>query len=106
MQGVGGGFGGAGEPAFSGGGRRGRLAASKKARRGDSMSDKASEAQETPPKAGLVPKGELLSLLRRLAAALPLDERRALAMSLIENEADEITFRRGGTTWTIAPWDT
>jgi FkbM family methyltransferase len=69
------------------------------------MSDKASEAQETPPKAALIPKGELLNLLRRLGAALPLDDRRALAMSLIENDVAEITFRRDGTTWTIAPWD-
>jgi FkbM family methyltransferase len=65
------------------------------------MSDKQPETGKTSPKPG----AELVGVVRRLAAALPLVERRALAMALIENEADEITFRRGGATWTIAPWD-
>jgi FkbM family methyltransferase len=51
------------------------------------------------------PGAELVGVVRRLAAALPLVERRALAMTLIESEADEIKFRRGGTVWNIALWD-
>ena len=51
------------------------------------------------------PGAELVSVVRRLAAALPLVERRALAMTLIESEADEVKFRRGDTIWNIALWD-
>ena len=65
------------------------------------MSGKPSDADQT----SLKPAAGLLGLMRRLAAALPPAERRALAMTLVENDADEIKFRRSGATWTIAPWD-
>jgi FkbM family methyltransferase len=65
------------------------------------MADKQPDMGVISPKPG----AELVAVVRRLAAALPLVERRALAMTLIESEADEVKFRRGGATWTIALWD-
>ena len=44
-------------------------------------------------------------LALRIAAALPREDRARLALLLLEGEAEEITFRRGGTRWTAFPWD-
>ena len=44
-------------------------------------------------------------LALRIAAALPREDRARLALLLLEDEADEITFRREGTRWTAFPWD-
>jgi FkbM family methyltransferase len=40
-----------------------------------------------------------------MAESLPLPERRKLALRLIEGDAEEIVFRRGGATWTGFVWD-
>jgi len=47
----------------------------------------------------------LLELAWQVTSALPRAERVALALRLIETEAEEITFRREGTRWTAFPWD-
>lgn len=47
----------------------------------------------------------LRSLAWRLAEALPPAERRKLALQLIESDAEEIVFCRGGITWTGFVWD-
>jgi len=47
----------------------------------------------------------LPSLAWRLAKALPPAERRKLALQLIESDAEEIVFRRGGVIWTGFVWD-
>jgi len=55
---------------------------------------------------GAAPAGiGLPDLAWRLAEALPLAERRKLALQLIESEAEEIVFRRGGVIWTGFVWD-
>jgi FkbM family methyltransferase len=47
----------------------------------------------------------LPGLAWRLAEALPLAERRKFALQLIESDAEEIVFRRGGVIWTGFVWD-
>ena len=47
----------------------------------------------------------LMELARRMSQALSSAERRALALRLLEVEAEEITFRRDGIRWTAFPWD-
>jgi FkbM family methyltransferase len=45
------------------------------------------------------------ALAWRMAESLPLPERRKLALRLIENDAEEIVFRRGGAIWVAFVWD-
>lgn len=47
----------------------------------------------------------LVGLARRLAEALPLAERRKLALRLIGEDVEEIVFRSDGVIWTGLPWD-
>lgn len=47
----------------------------------------------------------LAELAGRMSQALSIAERRALALRLLEVEAEEITFRRDGVRWTAFPWD-
>jgi FkbM family methyltransferase len=56
--------------------------------------------------AGAAPAGiGLPDLAWRLAEALPLAERRKFALQLIESDAEEIVFRRGGVIWIGFVWD-
>jgi FkbM family methyltransferase len=48
---------------------------------------------------------KMSELALRVAAALPREDRARLALLLLEGEAEQITFRRGGTKWTAFPWD-
>ena len=66
------------------------------------MSAKA--AKQSPPDSGAAAIRPS-ALAWRMAESLPLPERRKLALRLIENDAEEIVFRRGGATWTGFPWD-
>jgi FkbM family methyltransferase len=48
---------------------------------------------------------KMQELALRVAAALPRADRARLTLLLLKGEAEEITFRRGGTRWTAFPWD-
>jgi FkbM family methyltransferase len=66
------------------------------------MSDPRPEAGGSRPPPGRLPLAELAW---RASRGLSRAERRALALRLLEDEAEEITFRRDGTRWTAFPWD-
>ena len=69
------------------------------------MSEPASGAEKGPAQpAGRGHMG-LMELAGRMSQALSSAERRALALRLLEVEAEEITFRRDGIRWTAFPWD-
>ncbi|HYV88075.1 MAG TPA: FkbM family methyltransferase [Candidatus Polarisedimenticolia bacterium] len=62
---------------------------------------KRGEGRAGPASAGI----GLPMLAWRLAETLPQAERRKLALRLIESDAEEIIFRRGGCLWTGFVWD-
>jgi FkbM family methyltransferase len=66
------------------------------------MSAKAAkQSPQVPGAAAIRPS----ALAWRMAESLPLPERRKLALRLIEDDAEEIVFRRGGATWVGFVWD-
>lgn len=63
------------------------------------------DAPAARPEAAGARRMRLADLAQRMGEALPEAERRALALRLLEGDADEITFRRDGIRWTAFPWD-
>ncbi len=62
-------------------------------------------AAEALRQAARRPRIEALDFVLRLTDAMPRADRAALAFRLLNQEAEEITFRRDGTLWTAFPWD-
>jgi FkbM family methyltransferase len=69
------------------------------------MGETASGGSRIPAVPGGRERMGLAQLAWRVSQALSGAERRALALRLLEAEAEEITFRRDGTRWTAFPWD-
>jgi FkbM family methyltransferase len=69
------------------------------------MSEASSSTSKAKPRANGHVRIGLPELAWKVSSVLPRAERRALALRLLEAEADEITFRRQGTRWTAFVWD-
>ena len=69
------------------------------------MSSAEPGAGDTPPAPTGGRRLGLPDLAWRVIGALSRAERRALALRLLDGEAEEVTFRRRGTRWTAFPWD-
>ena len=70
-----------------------------------SLGEARPDAVEALRQAARRPRIEALDLVLRLTDAMPRADRAALAFRLLNQEAEEITFRRDGTLWTAFPWD-